>query len=739
MMRDETHEGQANIVEASQPGLVSIVVPTRNEAANIQTLVHRLSEAMGEGTLFELVFVDDSTDNTPQVIRETAVASPVPIHLIARPPEQRNGLSGAVVDGFRAANGSWLCVMDADLQHPPEVIPHMLARAVEANADLVVGSRQADLSGPRGLSRRRAMTSQLLTLLARAWFPRLLKNVSDPLTGLFLVRREAIDVDALRPDGFKILLEILIRCPGLRVSEIHFEFATRHGGESKADLREGIRFFRHLLRLRATANQSFPRLILVALASLLLDTAVFVILTNVTGWFYGLTAVITAELFILLRFYATEKWVLGGGHPVPGWPSFGRFFISNQLSLFLVRLPLLYLFITLWTWPLGIAAFTAVIIEGVIRYIFSEQWAFSLRSWSMSATAVYHYDLHQILNITSQIPLPELAYFETSNPPSRTDIQIRVDRHGTPSSQPGAICYDEKLNRFGFGVAIMPGEFTEIVVAPALEKSPYALYKSILEPLLRWAFAQKGYVLIYGGCVAFGSEAFLLVPEAEIGKTEVVLAASRQDGYAFMSDDFTILSPDGRVFSYPKPISVTKEVLAEMQTTTHTPDSQRLKFWLQSLFYSQKRRTTGLRYGRRNWPVATLNIYWQRLMPPPKQDVKMFIPEVVYGEGAQLTELFLLETGPDQQVSVEVEKAIQFLQKRQGEVTGFPPYDYLVAQLAQWGEQDLSTTEQEIVAAALNQAKSYRLVSQQGQWWQDLLMLYEGRPLPDGRPLTAQG
>jgi len=132
------------------------------------------------------------------------------------------------------------------LQHPPELVPALLTRVQEAQADIVVGSRKADIFGPLGLSRKRAMTSQLLTLLARAWFPRLLKNVSDPLTGLFLVRRAALNMIVLRPDGFKILLEILIRCPGLRVSEIQFDFAHRHEGESKADFQEGMRFFRHL-------------------------------------------------------------------------------------------------------------------------------------------------------------------------------------------------------------------------------------------------------------------------------------------------------------------------------------------------------------------------------------------------------------------------------------------------------------------------------------------------------------
>ncbi|HIP70795.1 MAG TPA: glycosyltransferase, partial [Anaerolineae bacterium] len=537
------------------PDSVSIIVPTRNEAANIELLLLRLSQAMGDAP-FAVIFVDDSDDDTPQAIERARARFDFSIQAIIRPPARRNGLSGAVVAGFRAAQGAWVCVMDADLQHPPEVIPALLARAQEADADIVVGSRQAGLWGPYGLSRQRALTSQALTFLARAWFPRLLKNVSDPLTGLFLARREALDLDALRPDGFKILLEILIRCPGLRVSELHFAFAPRHDGESKADFREGMRFFRHLTRLRLTANHSFPRLIAVAAGSALLDTAVFVLLTQLTGWPFWLTAVLAAELFIFLRFAVTEKWVLGGGHPVPGWPSFRRFFVSNQLSLLLVRLPLLALFVGRWDWPLALAGLLAILVEGAARYALSEQWVFSRRGLTMWQPVVYWYNIHDILRLESEVILPELTHFATAEPLPRVDIQVRVDRHGTPSPQPGAIVYSEGLSRFGFGVAIMPGDYTEVVVSPALEKSPYALYKSILEPVLRWAFGQRGYALVYGGCFAWGEEATLVVPAQDKGKTEAVLTAV-QSGARFLSDDFTILRGDGRVFSFPKPVTLT--------------------------------------------------------------------------------------------------------------------------------------------------------------------------------------
>src|SRR5215211_8615624 len=122
---------------------ISLVIPTRNEAGNIEPLLMRVHQAV-KGIATEVVFVDDSTDNTPEVIAKLQDWFPLPIKLIHRPKELRkNGLGGAVVEGFRASQGTWMCVMDADLQHPPEMIPQLLRHAQKSGSDIVVGSRLA--------------------------------------------------------------------------------------------------------------------------------------------------------------------------------------------------------------------------------------------------------------------------------------------------------------------------------------------------------------------------------------------------------------------------------------------------------------------------------------------------------------------------------------------------------------------------------------------------------------------
>lgn len=226
----------------------SVVIPTFNEAGNIGTLLDRLGAALTEPT--EIIFVDDSSDATPQVIEREAVDRPMPVELLHR-AEPVGGLGGAVVEGIRRARGRWVVVMDADLQHPPELMPTLPATGELTGADLVVASRYASGGSRAGLAGRyRMAVSSLSTLLAKTVLRRRLRGVSDPMSGFFAIRREMISPEALRPLGYKILLELIVRVRPRRVTEVPYVFGTRHAGDSKSTVREGLRFLRHLAVLR---------------------------------------------------------------------------------------------------------------------------------------------------------------------------------------------------------------------------------------------------------------------------------------------------------------------------------------------------------------------------------------------------------------------------------------------------------------------------------------------------------
>jgi hypothetical protein len=227
--------------------LLSVVVPTRNERGSVTELVERVAQALGE-TPYEIIFVDDSDDDTPAVIQQ-AMGVDGRVRLVRRAPEERQGgLSTAVIAGIHRARGKYICVLDGDLQHPPEALPALLAAA--ADADIVVASRylpggsSAGLSGPH-----RLLVSRGSKLLAGALFRRV-RRCSDPMSGFFLFRRDVVAGVDLQPVGFKILLEILVRGQWTRLTEVPYAFGERTAGESKATAEQGRAFLRHLALLR---------------------------------------------------------------------------------------------------------------------------------------------------------------------------------------------------------------------------------------------------------------------------------------------------------------------------------------------------------------------------------------------------------------------------------------------------------------------------------------------------------
>jgi dolichol-phosphate mannosyltransferase len=230
--------------------LLTLVIPTRNEAGNVPRLVHELGEALA-GVDYRVIFVDDSTDETPAVIR-TLSEEDSRISLIHRADAERDGgLSTAVATGMDAvANESeYTCVMDADLQHPPEKVRELLEKARSTGADAVVASRYTEGGSYAGLSGPvRKAISVGSKYLARIVFKEARKT-SDPMTGFFLVRNDAISGIQFRPMGFKILLEILVCAPELRVAEVPLNFRARKAGVSKASLRQGLEYLAHITSL----------------------------------------------------------------------------------------------------------------------------------------------------------------------------------------------------------------------------------------------------------------------------------------------------------------------------------------------------------------------------------------------------------------------------------------------------------------------------------------------------------
>src|SRR4051812_28993928 len=225
---------------------VSVIVPTLNEQDNIARVYGEVRQAT-EKLKCEIVFVDDdSRDSTRERVRDLQRedSSVRLVHRIGR-----RGLSSAIQEGILASSGRICGVVDADLQHDISIVPKLVDLIERGQCDIAVGTRYAETGSAAGLANReRERLSQFGTKLAKLF---LAQNVSDPMSGMFFMRRKDFDRVARKTyqQGFKILFDILYMQPQARVSEVPYVFRERTAGESKLDLRVQWEFLTHLLYL----------------------------------------------------------------------------------------------------------------------------------------------------------------------------------------------------------------------------------------------------------------------------------------------------------------------------------------------------------------------------------------------------------------------------------------------------------------------------------------------------------
>ncbi|MGO1267255.1 MAG: glycosyltransferase [Microbacterium gubbeenense] len=342
---------------------VSVIIPTFNEGPNVGPLVARLGALPN---LAEVIFVDDSTDDTPAEIARVAAEAAVPVRMLHR-DEPTGGLGGAVLRGFDMAKSGVCVVMDGDLQHPPEVISQLVERYDRGDADVVVASRYTGQGSAAGLAGFiRLAVSRASTLLTKAMFPRRLFGCSDPMTGFFLVDLSKINRSTLRPHGFKILLEILARHT-VRIAEVSFSFADRNAGTSKASMRQGIRFLRQLSSLRFGKMPAFA---LVGAIGAVVNVFIVWLLTllNVD---YVWAAIVGAEITIVGNFLVLDRYVFSEmkNEAAPFLRRFAQSLLFNNAEA-AIRIPVMAMLVESWHISAAVATAATLAVAFIVRFVF---------------------------------------------------------------------------------------------------------------------------------------------------------------------------------------------------------------------------------------------------------------------------------------------------------------------------------------------------------------------------------
>uniref|UniRef100_A0A7C3J4X1 Polyprenol monophosphomannose synthase n=1 Tax=Candidatus Methanomethylicus mesodigestus TaxID=1867258 RepID=A0A7C3J4X1_9CREN len=248
----ELMQGDATTIPSSENVLdgvdkkatISIILPTFNEAENVPRLIGSIFSVLASAE-FEIVVIDDgSPDGTADLCQGIGMACGK-IKVIVR--DGKKGLASAIIDGIREASSDHVVVMDADFQHPTEILPFLYAEK-ENGYDILIGSRYVDGAVVKDWGFARKLISRGAIRMAH-WFLPKTRGVRDPISGLFMIKKrviEGVDFDLI---GYKILLEILTKGNYCVVREVPYTFSSRRGGKSKISIGEIYNYCKLVYRL----------------------------------------------------------------------------------------------------------------------------------------------------------------------------------------------------------------------------------------------------------------------------------------------------------------------------------------------------------------------------------------------------------------------------------------------------------------------------------------------------------
>ncbi|NEO79845.1 glycosyltransferase [Moorena sp. SIO4G3] len=312
-------------ITLTEPSFLSLVIPTYNESKNIEKLIKVLSSLLTPvlQSNYELIVVDDDSPDRTWEVAQSLVKEYPHLRVIRR--QQERGLATAVLCGWQIAAGNILGVIDGDLQHPPETLLKLL-EAIENGVDLAVASRHIEAGGVSDWSIVRRILSRGAQILGLVILPGVISRLSDPMSGYFLVQRNAITECYVNPIGYKILIEVLARGRINQISEVGYVFQERQTGESKVTKQNYFDYLHHLLYLRLSLSKlsdlkqdlSFPfkrfmRFGVVGLSGVCVDMSLLYLLHDPARLDLGLTVskIIAAEISIINNFTWNEIWTFG--------------------------------------------------------------------------------------------------------------------------------------------------------------------------------------------------------------------------------------------------------------------------------------------------------------------------------------------------------------------------------------------------------------------------------------------
>lgn len=487
----------------------------------------------------------------------------------------------------------------------------------------------------------------------------------------------------------------------------------------------------------------------VGASGLVVNSAVLVLAVEAIDLGYVAGAIVATQASSIWTFLGTEHWAFRARRGRTKSRSYlGRaatFVLLNNAAL-VFRVPLLWVLVSAAGLLYLVANLVTLAITFALRFALADGWVWratsavepivpppvggsypAVRVDAVGPESVFSYDIAGLIAIHSEVELPELAYFVTARELEHPDIRIEIAPIGGLPRRTGSLehagtrlSYLEQLGAASANFRVTMGKPIRVEVSPLLAKSRHVLYTNVLEALLRFLLVSRGFVLLHSAAVTVGGQAALLSARTDTGKTSTVIRLVRERGYQFLSDDMTIVSPDGRALCYPKPMTLSYHTLSVI-SGRELRRRQRAALAVQSRLHSKSGRSVGRALGRLNIPIMSVNSVVQILVPPPKYRIDALL-ECEIGREAPIGHVVLMERGSAERTEIGVDEAVDRLIENTDDAYGFPPFESFapLIEIDGVGYTTLRTMERDLLRSALHGARLWRL-SVPGHEWGDVL------------------
>ncbi|HET6770863.1 MAG TPA: GtrA family protein [Actinomycetota bacterium] len=412
--------------------------------------------------------------------------------------------------------------------------------------------------------------------------------------------------------------------------------------------------------------------------------------TDGLGVHYVFSAILATQLSTAWNFALSEWWVFKAERS-GRWKRLFWFAVMNNAWL-AARVPFLFV-LTEWAGlHYLLSNFIALAASTVARFAIADTWIWSGRGSGPLGSAgrtrtTYKYDIHGIVRVSSEARLPELTPFLVPSLENAVDLEVTVKNRGLGGFRRRALVehrgetvrYAEHLGALGFAMKVEMGEHApeRVQVSRLLRRSPHVLYTNVVEPILRWQMVSKGYALAHAACLQIDGQGLLITAQTDTGKTTTCLRSIREHGSRFVSDDMTIIAPDGVALCYPKPLTISAHTL-KAASASPFPTWRRPWLQLQGRLHSKSGRRFALWLSRHNLPVATVNALIQMIIPPPKFAVERLIPGTETVVSLPISHMVVIERGLEVEEALGLDEACDVLEANTEDAYGFPPY-HLIA------------------------------------------------------------